>query len=415
MKQVKLLVAGLVVLASGALDAQNQQNRWFIGVGAHAVDHSSVNPAFNKFSFNKLSFNKFFKTKNWSVVPPLSKLTVGHSISDNLAVDMTASVGAIDNSRWNFKDEFFLKTGLGLRFYPFARNAWFDPYLRAGTNYNKFSYNGKTLTTKKDGVYRTKKKDFFVADGGLGFNIWLAENFGLNIESNYNWIPQGKKDYLNFFQHSAGLVFRFGKKKEPVVIPLPLIVEPPMVEPTPPPVVEPTPPPVVEPQKEVVAKVNHDFKDVFFDLNKATICPQSDKHIEHAVELMNQEGMKSHNFCIYGYTDSATGTPAYNYELSKRRAHAVRVALINKGVDVSRLAVEGLGPENPVAPNNTKEGQEKNRRVEIQIRDGDCRTPSNATKVTTYRPKKSKVKHYSKKRVDKAKVFPKKEVIKKIK
>lgn len=401
MKQIKLLVAGVVFLASGALNAQNQQNKWLIGVGAHAVDHSSVNPA----------FNKFFKTKNWSIVPPLSKLTVGRSISDNLAVDMTASVGEIDNSRWNFKDEFFLKTGLGLRFYPFARNTWFDPYLRAGANYNRFSYKGKTLATKKDGLYSTEKKDFFVADGGLGFNIWLAENFGLNIESNYNWVPQGKKDYLNFFQHSAGLVFRFGKKKEPVVVAPPVIVEPPVVEPTPPPVIV-EPAPVIEPQKEV-AKVNDDFKDVFFDLNKATIRPQSHKRIEHAVELINQEGMKGHNFCIYGYTDSATGTPAYNYQLSKRRAHAVREALIDKGVDASRLAAEGLGPENPIAPNNTKAGQEKNRRVEIEIRDGDCKTPSNATKVTTYHPKKSKVKHSSKKRVHKAKASPKKKIIKK--
>lgn len=402
MKQIKLLVAGLVVFASGALNAQNQQNKWLIGVGAHAVDHSSVNPI----------FSKFFKTKNWSIVPPLSKLTISRTIADNLAVDMAASVGEIDNSRWNFKDEFFLKAGLGLRFYPFSNTTWgnwFDPYLRLGANYNKFSYKGKKLTTPKDGDYSIEREHFFVADGGLGFNVWIVENFGINLESNYNWAPQGKKDYLNFFQHSAGLVFRFGNKKEPIVVA-------PVVEPTPPPVIEPLPAPVVveplpviEPKEEVV-KVNEHFKNIFFGLNKAVILPKSKESIEYAIKLINQEGMSDHNFCIYGYTDSATGTPAYNYQLSKKRANAVRHALIEKGVDPSRLAAEGLGPENPIASNHTKEGQHKNRRVEIEIRKGECKVPSKATKVTTYAPKKSKGKHLMKK-----KPFSKKGILKKAK
>ncbi|XCI74868.1 MAG: OmpA family protein [Flavobacteriales bacterium] len=205
MKKIKFFVTCLVVFAASALYAQNQQNKWLIGVDAHAVDHSSVDPI----------FNKFFKTKNWSIIPPFSKLTVGHSLTDHLTLDFTASVAEVNNSRagWDdFKDEFLLKAGLGFRFYLFAKNYWFDPYLRMGVNYHKLDYNGKIYTISPGNTFTTPKKDFFLVDGGIGINLWITENFGLNLESNYNWVPSMKRDYANFFQHSAGVSFRFSKK-----------------------------------------------------------------------------------------------------------------------------------------------------------------------------------------------------------
>ncbi|XOD69557.1 MAG: OmpA family protein [Flavobacteriales bacterium AspAUS03] len=205
MKKIKFLVAGLVAFSTSVLYAQNQQNKWLIGVGLHAVNHSSVNPI----------FNKFFKTKSWSIVLPLSKFTIGRSLTDHLALDLTASLGEVTNSRvgWNnFKDEFFLKAGLGLRFHPFSKNYWFDPYLRVGANYHKLDYSGKIYTISPGNTFATNKKDFFLVDGGVGINFWITENFGLNLESNYNCVPSVKKDYANIFQHTAGVNFRFFKK-----------------------------------------------------------------------------------------------------------------------------------------------------------------------------------------------------------
>ena len=53
--------------------------------------------------------------------------------------------------------------------------------------------------------------------------------------------------------------------------------------------------------------------------------------------------------------------------ISKKRAAAVVHYLVEKGVDSRRLKASGYGAENPIAPNTTKEGRLKKRRVEFKI------------------------------------------------
>jgi len=67
---------------------------------------------------------------------------------------------------------------------------------------------------------------------------------------------------------------------------------------------------------------------------------------------------------IRGYTDN-TGSRAFNMKLSQKRADAIRDWLINKGIAPERLTAKGLGPDNPIAPNDTKEGRQQNRRIEF--------------------------------------------------
>lgn len=69
---------------------------------------------------------------------------------------------------------------------------------------------------------------------------------------------------------------------------------------------------------------------------------------------------------IVGHTDS-TGSFAYNQALSERRADSVAKFLAKQGVSYGRLQVSGSGPRNPVASNETPEGREQNRRVEIKL------------------------------------------------
>ena len=71
-------------------------------------------------------------------------------------------------------------------------------------------------------------------------------------------------------------------------------------------------------------------------------------------------------FKIGGYTDN-TGDPEENKKLSQARAEAVMNALIEQGIDASRLTAEGYGSEFPVADNKTPEGREQNRRVAIRV------------------------------------------------
>lgn len=69
---------------------------------------------------------------------------------------------------------------------------------------------------------------------------------------------------------------------------------------------------------------------------------------------------------VKGYTDSR-GTEEYNLKLSQRRADAVRNYLIAKQVGPSRITAVGFGESFPVASNDSVEGRQRNRRVEIEI------------------------------------------------
>jgi OmpA-OmpF porin, OOP family len=63
------------------------------------------------------------------------------------------------------------------------------------------------------------------------------------------------------------------------------------------------------------------------------------------------------------------GEEAYNRALSERRAEAVKRWLVEReGIEAARLETRGWGESRPVADNDTDEGRQKNRRVEVVIR-----------------------------------------------
>ncbi len=68
---------------------------------------------------------------------------------------------------------------------------------------------------------------------------------------------------------------------------------------------------------------------------------------------------------IRGYTDSV-GAVNYNVSVSAFRANSIKSYLTGKGVNPANLTAQGLGPKNPIASNDTLEGREQNRRVEIE-------------------------------------------------
>jgi len=81
------------------------------------------------------------------------------------------------------------------------------------------------------------------------------------------------------------------------------------------------------------------------------------------------QAMKTHpdyQLRIIGHADSR-GTEEYNQGLSERRAEAVKRYFTNKGVEPARVITEGRGETEPVAPNTTKAGQARNRRVEFRF------------------------------------------------
>lgn len=73
-----------------------------------------------------------------------------------------------------------------------------------------------------------------------------------------------------------------------------------------------------------------------------------------------------HTFLVEGHTDSQ-GSHDSNMILSQNRAQAVRTYLVSQGVPPESITAVGIGPDRPVADNNTPEGRQQNRRVEIII------------------------------------------------
>jgi outer membrane protein OmpA-like peptidoglycan-associated protein len=69
---------------------------------------------------------------------------------------------------------------------------------------------------------------------------------------------------------------------------------------------------------------------------------------------------------VNGHTDS-TGSDAHNMDLSQRRAQSVGQYLISNGIDSRRVATQGFGKTRPIASNDTPEGRQQNRRVELVL------------------------------------------------
>lgn len=104
--------------------------------------------------------------------------------------------------------------------------------------------------------------------------------------------------------------------------------------------------------------------DYLFDVDSAILKPGADAEIDRVAAVLNK--YPKTRIRIEGYTDS-TGPEQYNQELSERRAQAVKNALITKGVSPERMVTVGLGESNPVAGNETPEGRQLNRRVNVVI------------------------------------------------
>ena len=104
--------------------------------------------------------------------------------------------------------------------------------------------------------------------------------------------------------------------------------------------------------------------NVTFGTNQATIEPKFEPVLASVAKVIKEYDRTKVQ--IIGYTDN-TGSVATNNTLSLRRANSVSNFLRLNGVDINRIIVDGLGPQNPIATNKTAAGREQNRRVEITL------------------------------------------------
>ena len=115
-------------------------------------------------------------------------------------------------------------------------------------------------------------------------------------------------------------------------------------------------------EQALATKHHYDLYGIHFDFDKAVIKPDSNALLDDIATTLKH--FPEWRLRITGHTDS-TGKPEYNEELSMNRANAIKQALADRGIDAARLETLGMGEKQPVASDDTPEGQALNRRVEL--------------------------------------------------
>jgi len=194
MKRIKISLASLALIAT--VGAQDENNKWSIGFGVNTVDIRSPH-----------DFGQFLKDwggpRDLNVLPAITKLSVARYIGAGFSAEVDGSLNKIKKGFWGkSEDESFwavnAQAKYALRRLVTTESGWFDPYLKLGVGYASYT---STYTNEDSGVK-------LLAGGGI--NFWFTDHLGLNLQTGYHHGFQ--KNATDYFQHSAGIVIKFGAK-----------------------------------------------------------------------------------------------------------------------------------------------------------------------------------------------------------
>jgi len=186
MKQLsRLLVVGLLILASNSIQAQNEDNPWQIGFGVNAVDFY---PTGKVSSFGNELFNA---NDHWNILPSISYVGLSRHVGDGISVGVRGSLNRIKKIGDDAVNDLSYYGMDGTIKYNFIKNTTIDPFIEIGGGYSWVADIGAGTL-----------------NGGIGTNIWFNENIGLTLQMQYKHSFQ---DYLlPHWQHMAGISIRFG-------------------------------------------------------------------------------------------------------------------------------------------------------------------------------------------------------------
>jgi outer membrane protein OmpA-like peptidoglycan-associated protein len=119
---------------------------------------------------------------------------------------------------------------------------------------------------------------------------------------------------------------------------------------------------VKKPQLQVEVGKAMVLEGIVFKTGSAVVEPASEEILTQAFNTLDQN--KDVQVEIRGYTDNV-GNRKSNLRLSQRRADSVKAWLVAKGISADRIGAKGYGPDSPIADNKTKDGRQKNRRIEF--------------------------------------------------
>lgn len=197
----KLLFIVLVAFTMNTLQAQDENNPWALTVGTNAVDFFPTNhPSMISANGNDNAWLDEFSNAddhyNMSA-SPISRIHVGKYISDGFTLGGAVSFNTIDKvGEMSIDDELYIGLDMDIKYdlnNAFGDTKWFDPYVSFGGGY--------TFMGDNDGAG--------TLNGGLGANVWLTDNFGLNAQTNYKHSFDDSR-ILPHFQHALGIIMKFG-------------------------------------------------------------------------------------------------------------------------------------------------------------------------------------------------------------
>ena len=196
-----ILVAALIILSVGVVNAQDENNPWAIEVGVNAVDLFPVGyvDGQNESSPTRGGyFDEYFNLQDhWNVLPSVSKLSIGHYVGSGFVFAAVGTINRIDQVG-DVKVDDFTYYGVDGEVKYSLRDVlgggWIDPSIGVGGGYTWIAERG-----------------YGTANGLLGIRFWVAENLALGIQSTYKHSFDDDR-MPKHFQHSAGLVFKFGGK-----------------------------------------------------------------------------------------------------------------------------------------------------------------------------------------------------------
>ncbi|WP_395376695.1 OmpA family protein [Marinicella sp. W31] len=102
--------------------------------------------------------------------------------------------------------------------------------------------------------------------------------------------------------------------------------------------------------------------DVLFEFNQSELKSGAARNLMPLAKALIERPQQT--VVVEGHTDSV-GSKEYNKQLSERRAVAVKDYLVAQGIALERISTQGLGPDFPIASNNSEGGRQQNRRVEV--------------------------------------------------
>ena len=213
----KILLAVMMVMGISA-HAQDSNNPWAISFGVNAVDTKTS--ADGGKNWADKHFSQAFAVKdNWNILPSVSYLSVSKYVGDNFSFGLSGSVNKIDkyvkfaptapghDSRGyvvsNPGDLMYygIDATIKYSFMNMIKSKVIDPSLSVGGGYTFFG-----------------DSSFGTLNPGAGLTLWFTENVGFELATKYKRTfgdredASGTPDAPSHFQHTAGIIFKFGGK-----------------------------------------------------------------------------------------------------------------------------------------------------------------------------------------------------------